>query len=253
MKPIIGIVTRPDHLESGRKVDVVYSYVRKAIVEFGGIPLAITPLTKEIYDEKSLDETRKISLEEWNDFVKILDLCDGIVFQGGDCFYDYDLKIVQYAYERNLPSLGICLGMQLMASFRHGIMGVVEDSNLHHTEKREAHEVMLDPNSMLASILGCSSCMVNSRHYESVESTELEIVGRARDGVIEAVEDSKKLFFIGVQWHPEDMIAYNEVMKKLWSNFLYKSKEYANENKRVNQELSWDCYEPRIPNSKEIS
>ena len=75
MKPIIGVITRPDHLESGNKVDVIYSYIRAAIVEFGGIPLSITIPTMTIYDGKKLEDISSFTRETMNDLLPILKLC----------------------------------------------------------------------------------------------------------------------------------------------------------------------------------
>lgn len=236
MKPIIGVVTRPDHLESGNKVDVIYSNVRTCIVKHGGIPLLITPPTEEIYDGKKIEDTCLIQNQEWEELLPFLKLCDGFVFQGGNHFYHYDLKIVDYAYQHDIPSLGICLGMQLMACSRNGVLQSSIPNDNHYSKKHYVHEITIKPNSKLASFLTCTNLNINSRHHEQVMKTELDVVALSKEGIIEAVEDSKKIFFIGVQWHPEDMIAYDEVANILWRNFILVCKECMDENKRYNRE-----------------
>lgn len=234
MKPIIGIVTRPDHLESGNQVDVIYSAVRKSIVHYGGIPIGIMPASEIVYDSLKFEDSKSKNDEEWNDILPLLKQCDGFIFQGGDCFYDYDLRIVQYAYTSNIPSLGICLGMQLMGYSQNGAMEFLKEKNMEHYSKHPyVHEINLLPNSLLATILGSTKCKVNSRHHEHIIKTDLKAVGFSNDGIIEAIEDSNKKFFIGVQWHPEDMVAYDKVTEKLWSYFLLKCEEHMYENKRI--------------------
>lgn len=229
MKPIIGIITRPDYLKSGRNVDIIYSVIRSIIVSLGGIPFALTPPNSTIYQAEQEKEMR------WNDFETLLQLCNGFVFQGGDHFYEYDLKVVNYAYEHDIPSLGICLGMQLMAYSQGGKVQKRNHSSIRHYSKNPyAHTILLDQNSLLASILGQTRFIVNSRHHDCVSSTNLTVVGISEDHVIEAIEDKTKKFFIGIQWHPEDMIAYDKITKKLWEFFLLKCKECLDENNRIN-------------------
>ena len=76
---------------------------------------------------------------------------------------------------------------------------------------------------MLASILKKEELEVNSRHHDYVIQTDLDVVATSTD-VIEAVEDNEKTFFIGVQWHPEYMLAFpgpNTVdPKKLFDHFI---------------------------------
>lgn len=222
MKPIVGIITRPDHLVSGNQVDLIYSHIRSAIVKFGGIPLAITIPTETVYDGKTSEEVCSFDEEAMNDLKPILSLCNGFVFQGGDSFYDYDIKLLEYAYHHDIPSLGICLGMQLMSIYKGGILGKIEN---HSSKDHYGHDIMISSDSQLYSILETKSCPVNSRHHDCVIQTDLTVTARTKDGVIEAVEDPKKRFFIGVQWHPEDMITYDTVMRKLWKSFLVACKE----------------------------
>lgn len=215
MKPIIGIITRPDQLPSGNKVDVIYRNVRTAIIKNGGIPIGITPTTE---DYESMDQNA------WNDILPLLKCCHGFVFQGGDEFYNYDLKIVDYAYKNDIPSFGICLGMQLFAIYKNGTLGTVKN---HNSKDQYVHNIIVNQNSKLATLLNNQA--VNSRHHDQILKTDMLISAYAEDGVIEAVEDPNKKFFIGVQWHAEDMIAYDEVMNSLWNDFILKCKECINE------------------------
>ena len=50
--------------------------------------------------------------------------------------------------------------------------------------------------------------------------TDLSIVGISNDGIIEAIEDKNKRFFIGVQWHPESMIEYDSIQNKIFKKFI---------------------------------
>jgi putative glutamine amidotransferase len=68
-----------------------------------------------------------------------------------------------------------------------------------------AHTLEIEPGSRLGGILGTRTLRTNSLHHQAIRQPApgLEVVARAEDGVIEAVELPGKRFVIGVQWHPE--------------------------------------------------
>lgn len=205
MKPIIGIIMRPDKLMSGNEVMCVYEDVRRSIIDSGGIPLGIMPLTD--------------SLDDFNtDIYNLIDICDGIILQGGDEFYNYDLECLKYIYDKDIPVLGICLGMQLMGSM---FGGKLENIAKHrYKDKKYVHKIYIDKNSKLYDIFKSDVISVNSRHISSLDNTDLDIVGLSDDNVIEAIEDKSKKFFIGVQWHPESMYSYDILECNLFDYFI---------------------------------
>lgn len=205
MKPLIGIITRPDELKSGNKVMCIYEEIRQSIISSGGIPIGLTPITNSV-DE--FDES----------MYKLIDMCNGIIFQGGDYFNNYDIKCLEYIYKKDIPVLGICLGMQLMGSIGEG--NLVEVTKHLYKDKKYVHKVYLDKTSKLYSILKSDVINVNSRHKEILENTSFDIVGLSEDNVIEAIEDKSKKFFIGVQWHPETMYSYDILERKLFDYFI---------------------------------
>jgi putative glutamine amidotransferase len=158
---------------------------------------------------------------ENNDFSRVeegIKLCDGIILPGGEKTYDIDLKIARYLYENNIPTLGICLGMQIIAKTFDGNMDYLKD-NKHQSNKIYVHQVNIKDNSKLKSILKDNKIMVNSRHNEYIINTNLDIVAISDDYIIEAVEDKSKRFFIGVQWHPES-INNDLYSKRLFDAFI---------------------------------
>lgn len=208
MNPVIGIVMRPEINKKGRNILALYKEVSNAIFTYGGNVIAIVP--------PHLDTLTEI---EKQNLYQVIDLCDGIVLEGGIDFYDYDIAITKYIYEKNIPTLGICLGMQTMASLFGGTLLDFASDDHNKPGKLYVHDIKIIESSKLHEILGKKQIFVNSRHKSYIENTNLFV--SARNGsIIEAVEDPHKKFFIGVQYHPEDMITYDTVEARLFQKFI---------------------------------
>jgi putative glutamine amidotransferase len=150
-----------------------------------------------------------------------LALCDGFIFTGGDdpdmsafglathpkakpmhpARQSFELLLFQ-ALEAHpdVPVLGICLGMQLMGLHAGGTLNQHLPDSLpsasDHSNRSE-HRIHGD--------LG--SGVIHSHHRQALESPgSLAIVARSHDGVIEAIRDPQREFYLGVQWHPERTI-----------------------------------------------
>lgn len=209
MSLIIGILGRPRCIEN-REITSFNKAVTDAIVNYGHIPLGIiAPLTSINED---LTETDAAKLHQ------VLSLCDGIILQGGSDYYEYDLEALKYIHEKHIPVLGICLGMQTMGAYFGG--SLVKVPNHNHPGVNYVHEVKLDDDSLLRKIMGKKILRVNSRHSEMViNPTNIDVVGTDNKN-IEAIEKKDANFFIGVQWHPEDMLKYDEESRKLFEAFF---------------------------------
>ncbi len=186
---LIGIITRKSKSNEGHNTNIIYSDIVKSIRRNGGIPLGII-----------LDSNYK----------ELINICDGIIFQGGDNFEEYDLEALKYIYDINKPVLGICLGMQLMGVLFNGNMIDIENH-----KSKYSHNVYIKKDTKLYKIFNKEILTVNSRHKSVVENTSLKISTISSDGYIEAIEATDKLFFIGVQWHPENILDHNDIFKCL--------------------------------------
>lgn len=226
-KPIIGIVGRVFLKED----DNVFTHdaYRVAVIESGGIPLLILPP----YSQKIMNVTPfayDLNSEEKNNLLSILCMCDGFLFPGGAEWYGFDEFIFEYACERNIPVLGICLGMQMMACKKYFSLKCSDftakiESNINHYQlKNQVHSVSLK-KSKLKQIIQAESIVVNSRHHDQIHIQDYFIVSAtSADGVIEAIEFPDKKFIIGVEWHPEDLFFDDLYSQKLFQAFIQATK-----------------------------
>lgn len=119
--------------------------------------------------------------------------------------------LLEIAEERGLPVLGICRGAQLMNLARGGTLirnldqVYVERPNFDTIAPRRP--VVVDAHCNLSSWLGREALHVNSLHRHAVDEpgARLEVVARDDSGVVQAIEDGSRPFWVGVQWHPEYM------------------------------------------------
>lgn len=239
-RPVIGITA--NYVDGDATLrDRYYSLVVRA----GGIPVIIPPV-----DDKDV-------------IVNTLDHIDALLLTGGgdhnplwfgqepspllhsiNATRDLpELLITRLAFNRQIPMLGICRGLQTLALALGG--GVAQDiSELEHeavpSEATEGtvgeagaalaqrgvvrtikhsqdadrslatHSVSLSPQSMLASIYATdgkepNTLCVNSFHHQAVShgGPRFKATAWAPDGVIEALESTEMKPILGVQWHPE--------------------------------------------------
>lgn len=143
--------------------------------------------------------------------------CDGIILPGGDDIYELEIELVKYLYDNDIPTLGICLGMQTMAAAL-GAKFLPNSLNNHKSKETYVHKINIKENSLLFKIINNKDIMVNSRHKDSIVNPKLNIGALSDDNIIEEIEDTNKKFFVGVQWHPENLD--DEYSKNIFKSFL---------------------------------
>jgi putative glutamine amidotransferase len=115
--------------------------------------------------------------------------------------------------------LGMCMGIQLMAMHAGGRLNqhlpdTLGDAAAEAHQKDHRHGVVLrvDDTAVVnpktegrgPKAEASCECTVASWHHQAVEDTgTLRLVATAPDGVIEAIDDPTRPFYVGVQWHPE--------------------------------------------------
>ena len=189
-----------------------------SVLEAGGTPVVIPS-----YDnEKAL--------------VSILDTLDGLVLSGGaDIDPDYlgeepldcisvnprrdaqELVLVSLAVERQIPILGICRGIQMLTAALGGKL--YQDIKTQHgrpciehsqtiARGLPSHDVKIEKDSLLHSLMGTETLAVNSFHHQAVKEVPqgFRVTAMSEDGIIEGMESTTFRPILGIQWHPECFI-----------------------------------------------
>lgn len=190
---LIGILLRKENNKLYVKEEIF-----KAVSLSGGVPIGIY-------------------LDNYNDYI---DLCNGFILPGGDEFTLDEIRFIDLIYQKNKPLLGICLGMQAIGIYSGA--KIIDIPN-HLSLDTYVHEININKSSKLYKILNKDKILVNSRHKSTIINPNLNVGAKSSDGNIEAIEDSNKKFFMGIQWHPESII--NDLnSQKIFASFIEASK-----------------------------
>jgi len=231
-RPIIGISGMNSRDEDGSGLMAVRPVYLRAIEAAGGIPLLI-----HLSDDMGVMR-------------RLYTLCDGILLPGGDDvdpssygenphahLGDVDrqrdtveIALARWTHEDTKPLMGICRGIQMINVAFGGTLYQDIPSQLPNALDHQAnmktrnwsllsHSIALEPGSWLATCLDTNEVMGNTMHHQAVKDCApgMRVVGRAPDGVIEAMESSGDQFVVAVQCHPEHLWAKTETR---WRRFF---------------------------------
>ena len=213
-----------------RPIIGITSYAQPAKWGAWDLPAALVPL----YYVESVHQAggRALLVPPSDDAVQeTLDVLDGIVFSGGididPAVYGAErhpatdpaqahrdageLALLSAALERDIPTLAICRGFQLLNVLRGGDLVQHLPEAVGHEGHRETlgvfsqHPVEIAEGTRLEAILGPRHGSVRSSHHQGVGRVGQGLVesAYAEDGSLEAIEDPSKRFALGVLWHPE--------------------------------------------------
>jgi putative glutamine amidotransferase len=124
-----------------------------------------------------------------------------------------EIDLFHAAARRRLPVLGICRGAQMINIARGGTL--VTDIHAVYVAAPRMRTVLpkktvrIAPGSRLSAILACDPTHVNALHHQSVDrvGAGLAVVARDEAGIVQAIEGTGETFLVGVQWHPELLVA----------------------------------------------
>lgn len=239
MRPLIGIPLRYDVSKKSTALSYIYESQRLSIQKLGADILPIPPVIEVDNKETRLRDYPKLTPQNINSMNRYLEMCDGILLPGGIKILPSDRYILDYAIEHRIPILGICLGMQTMSCYQDELVMEKnsEEGIRHDQEENEKykHKVKISKDSLLYRIIGQEEIEVNSFHkYHATSNKHYKAVAYSEDGLIEGIEYPSEVFNMGVQWHPEKMIEFDEPSKKLLQYFINECAKYE-ENKKIRQ------------------
>ncbi len=209
-RPVIGITANYSDIDA-----TVRDRYYKQIINAGGVPVIIPPIA----DTAIIADT--------------LEKVDGILQTGGGDYNPLwcgeepspklhninkerdaaELILTRLAYNKQIPMLGICRGIQTlaMALGGHVAQDISSQATIKHSQdadREEAtHSVTIEEGSILFSIYHnrIGSLPVNSFHHQAVDNpgSLFRATAHSKDGIIEAIESTEYKNVMGVQWHPE--------------------------------------------------
>lgn len=111
------------------------------------------------------------------------------------------------------PVLGVCLGMQLMALHAGGKLDQYMPDTLathaEHIDDRRHPLVFHMSDSPLTRGDEDRWSVVSSHRQAVSDAGGMRVIATAPDGTIEAINDPTRLFYVGVQWHPERAVMHD--------------------------------------------
>jgi putative glutamine amidotransferase len=147
-----------------------------------------------------------------------------------------EIDVTRWALADDKPLFAICRGIQVVnvalgGSLIQDIPSQFETDLVHAGSSIKAardqvlHSVRSAPGSKLEAIIGAGEVGVNSFHHQSVKALApgLALTALSPDEIVEAVEHPGKRFFLGVQWHPEEMAAGRSDMMALFEALVRSS------------------------------
>jgi putative glutamine amidotransferase len=124
-----------------------------------------------------------------------------------------EFRALHAALRHDMPILGICRGCQVLNVHFGGTLYQDIDTerpgHLLHQQigawEQRTHAASVQRDSLLYRVIGEDRLFINSFHHQAVKGlgTDLRVVARAEDGLVEAIEHETRPWVIGVQWHPE--------------------------------------------------
>lgn len=207
-RPVIGI--------TGNYEDLTCKLGRgyyQSVVAAGGVPVVIPPVADKHVIVNTLEHIDALILSGGGD---INPLWAGEEpspkLHGINQERDLpELLIARLAYNRQIPMLGICRGIQTLATAFGGKVAqdISDVATIKHSQDADrsepTHSVIIDEDSSLFDIYKSTKVMVNSFHHQAVVEVgdKFRVVAKSPDGIIEAMESSEFKSILGVQWHPE--------------------------------------------------
>lgn len=232
LRPLVGVTTS---VGSGREPERAYvnaSYLR-AVQDAGAAPVLLPPQLDAAGREALWPRLAGLVLTGGGDvdparFGEPLHPTATEVSPARD---ELEIHLALRALAEGVPVLAICRGIQVLnvalGGDLHQDVGSQVPGALTHSQKaprsETTHAVRVKEGSRLAAILGATEVAVNSFHHQAIRrlGERLLAVAWAPDGIVEGVEiDADAGFVVGVQWHPEELVAHDAAARALFASLV---------------------------------
>ncbi len=207
-KPVIGITGNYDD-----QTCKLGEYYYKSVQQAGGVPVIIPPLADTDAIINTLSHIDGLLLSGGGDYNPLYAGEEPSPRLGGiNAERDLpELLITRLAYNRQIPMLGICRGIQTLAmalggKVRQDISDIATVRHSQDAARSEAtHSVTVETHSTLYELYQEQTIFVNSFHHQAVSDCgeRFRVTATSPDGIIEAIESREYKSIMGVQWHPE--------------------------------------------------
>lgn len=149
-----------------------------------------------------------------------------------------DSILIEAALDKDIPMLATCRGEQFLNAVCGGTLYQdipsqhFSDVKVTHRDQEKKdwamHEITVDPDNIVADAFGdAGTYTVNSWHHQAVKDLgeNLKVVAVADDGIIEAYVKEDSSYVMGVQFHPEGMLAEgDESFLQFYTNLIEAAK-----------------------------
>ena len=205
-KPLIGITGNYGEQQC-RLAEGYY----QSVVAAGGVPVIIPPLSDTDVIINTLQQLDGLLLSGGADYNPLYAGEEPVKALGGiNAERDLpELLLTRLAYNRQLPMLGICRGIQTLAMALGGKVAQDITATVKHSQEADrtepTHTVTVEEDSLLYQLYDAKQLFVNSFHHQAVSEAgpRFRVTARSTDGIVEAMESSEYKSIMGVQWHPE--------------------------------------------------
>ncbi|MBO7645940.1 MAG: membrane dipeptidase [Prevotella sp.] len=205
-KPVIGMTANHGDIDATIR-DAYY----KQVVAAGGVPVIIPPVTDSSVIINTLEHLDALILTGGGDYNPLWcgEEPSSKLHNINAVRDSAELLTTKLAFNRQIPLLGICRGMQTLAMALGGHVEQDHVSGMKHSQDADrgeaTHSVAIEKDSTLYNIYNQEELAVNSFHHQVVDNTGkfFRPVATAPDGAIEAMESTERKSVLGVQWHPE--------------------------------------------------
>lgn len=149
-----------------------------------------------------------------------------------------DIALLKACMALDMPTIGTCRGMQMTNVLCGGALYQDLPSQnptdiIHRDPKRENfvyHDVTIEPDNIVAEAWGeAGTFEVNSWHHQAIKrlGNNIKAVAFAPDGIVEAIIKTDQTYFIGLQWHPEELVPTgNEHALNFYKSLVEAGKKY---------------------------